>query len=139
MRIRATAATAAALLLTNSAASASEWVEVVKNQGGHTFQMDVSSIRIEGDVRRAWVKDTPARHTKKGSAENAKKFISYVLMRFAFNCPDQSRKTDAVSAYFEDGSVDTVNVAYLPATWDPIPPDTALSAVMQSVCSWKPK
>ena len=117
---------------------------MVQNRVGttsHTYQIDVSSIRVEGEVRLAWVKDTPARHTMKGYGGNAKKFVSCAMMRFAFNCPDGSKKVDALSSYFEDGSFDTVNVAYVPqlATWDPVPPDTALSAVMQSVCSWKPK
>jgi hypothetical protein len=141
MRIRATAATAAALLLANSAASASEWVQVVQGTDGATFQVDVSSIRIEGEVRRAWMKNIYARHKMKGHGENAKKFVSYTLMHLAFNCPDQSMEADALMAYFEDGSSYTGNISDLAqfATWSPVPPDTALSSVMQSVCSWKPK
>src|SRR5215472_10977598 len=79
MRIRATGAMAAALLLANFAASASEWVEVGRAPDGTAFQIDVSSIRIEGPVRRAWGKSIPPSHTMKGAGENAKKFVSFSL------------------------------------------------------------
>jgi hypothetical protein len=141
MRIRATGAIAAALLLANSAAGASEWVEVGRSKDGTAFQIDVSSIRIEGPVRRAWGKSIPPSHTVKGYPGNEKKFVSYFLSRAAFNCADETMKSEAMMVYFEDGGVDTVPVDLLPqfAKWTPVPPDTPLSLEMQSVCSSKPK
>jgi hypothetical protein len=120
MRIRATAAMAAALLLANFGASASEWIDVVQSKDGTTLQIDVSSIRIEGAIRRAWLKSVPPSHTMK------KRHGDYSLMRVAFNCLIGSH---------------TVNLDILAKLekWDPIPPDTALSSGMQFVCLWKPK
>jgi hypothetical protein len=116
MRIRGTAAMAAALLLANFGASASEWIDVAQSKDGTTLQIDVSRIRIEGAIRRAWLKSVPPSHTMKGPS----------LMRVAFNCLIGSH---------------TVNLDILAKLekWDPIPPDTALSSGMQFVCLWKPK
>jgi hypothetical protein len=116
MRTRATTAMAAAPLLANFGASASEWVDVAQSKDGTTLQIDVSSIRIEGPIRRAWLKSVPPSHTMKGPS----------LMRVAFNCLLGSH---------------TVNLDILSefSKWDRIPPNTALSSGMQFVCLWKPK
>ena len=139
MRIHVTAAMAAALLLANSAASASEWAQVGQNTAGSTFQVDTSSIHIEGSIRRAWSKMTPAPHTMRGSGDDAKKFVSYGLNRISFNCSDESMRNDSVVFYYEDGSVRTAPAEILRKTFEPVPPDTSLSYAMQFVCAWKPK
>ena len=130
---------AAALLLANSAASASEWVDVGQNSQGTAFLVDISSIHVEGSTRRAWSKMTPPPHAMRGSGDDAKKFISYGLNRNSFNCSDETSRYDSMVLYYEDGSVWTAPAEIMPKTFVPVPPDTSLSYVMQFVCSWKPK
>jgi hypothetical protein len=129
------------LLVACSTAQASEWVPVAESTDGtEEVFVDVSSIRIDGNIRHAWEKLVPAHHTMKGLGEYAHKHIIYELTKVVVNCSEETAKEDAVTIYYEDGT----NESLMPEVvhkkgWDPVPPDSVLSFEMKFICAWKPK
>jgi hypothetical protein len=129
-----------ALLVACGTARASEWVSLGTSNGGKTEHfVDVSSIRVMGGIRRAWTKQSFARHTRKDSAVNSDKWELYWLTRTAFDCGNEASRTEAFTIYYEDGTHWTASMPADSEAWAPAPPDTILSAAMQFICAWKPK
>jgi hypothetical protein len=127
----------AALLLAVGAAQASDWVSLGKTDDGkQEIFVDVSSVRVEGDIRRAWMKFVVAPHTLRGTGPNSRKWASNSVRRDAYNCRNETHKLEALTVYFEDGT----NDSYYPsaAQWEPVAPDTVSDTVMRFVCAWKP-
>jgi hypothetical protein len=137
---RTTSSTMLALLLVCATAQASEWVSFGRARGEvlEGF-IDNSSIRVMGNVRRAWIKLIYAPHTVRGFEDNAKKWQSYSVSRVAYNCIEESSRTEALNIYFDDGTTLIVPSARLQPSWESAPPDTVVSAEMQFICAWKPK
>ena len=126
-----------ALLLACGTAQAAEWVPVAKNSQLEVF-VDVSSIRIAGEIRRVWLKMVVQPHSERGVGEDANKWVAYKQSREVFHCSDETHYGEALTYYYSDGSNRTVamdpNLA-----WEPVAPDTVVEAVMHFVCAWKPK
>ena len=130
-----------ALLLTSGAAQASDWVSVGKankNGGEAEFFVDNSSIRATGALRRAWTKMVFGPNAMRGEGKDAKKWVSNTVIRIAFDCKEETSRSEAVTVYFTDGTNSTDPAAIFPTAWEPVVPDTILSTVMQFICSWKP-
>ena len=127
-------------LLTCGMAQASEWVSLGTSDNGQfeTF-IDVSSIRVEGSIRRAWVKAVFAPHTARGLFEDANKWMSYEMIREAYNCGEEAFRFEAQNSYYEDGTYDSIPAKAYPRPWRPTPPDSVASLVMQFICARKPK
>jgi hypothetical protein len=120
-------------------AGASDWVSVGKiNDGTQETFVDTSSIRIAGDLRRAWLKIVPAPHTLTGVAGGPNKWVDHDLRREAFRCRDEYHRREAQMSFFDDGTSYTLPSKLLAASWDPVPPDTAASVVMRFICNWAP-
>ena len=128
-----------ALLLACGTAQASEWVSLGKNGQGAEALVDVSSIRIAGNIRRVWTKVIFTTHTHKGVNEYANKWVNYELGHDAFDCGNETQRNEALNIYFEDKTNYTVPLAPAATNWDPVPPDSLLSAEMRLVCTWNPK
>jgi hypothetical protein len=129
-----------ALLLACGTAQASDWVSVGKTANGQQENfVDISSIRVTGSIRRAWAKGVQAPHTERGTDDNANKWVSYYLSRETFNCREQVWRSEALTIYYDDETNGSMPAAIYPQAWEPVPPDTTLSALMQFICAWKPK
>ena len=131
-----------ALLLTSGTAEAAEWVSLGKLENGkkETF-VDVSSIRIDGKIRRSASKVVLAAHTVAGAGENANKWLREISYLFSFDCGDRSGRVDAMTAYFDDGTNWSEPASAFPKPWVAAPPgfQSNWTALMQYVCAWKPK
>jgi hypothetical protein len=57
------------LLLTSGAAHAAQWVSLGKADAGKETFVDVSSIRIEAEIRRGWSKVVLSPHTQNGGGD----------------------------------------------------------------------
>jgi hypothetical protein len=126
------------LLLTCSTVQASEWMSLGKTDDGTLESLvDVSSIRGTGNIRRAWVKRVFAHHTMRGVADDANKWQSYLVNRMAFNCSEESGRSESRSVYYDDGTVLHAPTTDFP--WEPVPPDTMLSNEMRFICAWGKK
>jgi hypothetical protein len=125
-----------ALLLACGTALASEWVPVAKNSQLEVF-VDVSSIRIAGEIRRAWLKMVMQPHSERGIGADANKWVAYKQSREAIHCLNETHYGEALTEYFSDGSNHTVSQKP-DIAWEPVPPDTVFEAVMHFVCAWKP-
>ena len=123
-----------ALVIVCSTAQASNWVSVGKDVAGtvETF-IDVSSLRIAGNIRRAWFKAVYKTHSEKGADG---KYWSYSVSKTAFNCTEEMYRIEAGNVYYEDGTNWTAPAGIYP-TWEPVPPDTTASAEMQFICAMK--
>jgi hypothetical protein len=129
-----------ALLLACGTAHAADWVSTGKTDDGQMENFtDVSSIRVAGAIRRAWVKTVYGAHVRKGEGQEANKWYGYAVSRVSFDCNEENYRSEAVSVYFTDGTNSSDSPAGFPTAWAPVPPDTALSAIMQFICAWKPK
>jgi hypothetical protein len=125
-----------ATLVSCGPALASQWVSVVKGADEKTeIFLDVSSLRVAGDIRRAWVKTVLASHTVKGVGAAAHKWQSYTLVRTAFDCNNGAIKIEAVWTYYGDGTHDYASVPV--DLWVPVPPDTMLDAEVSFICARK--
>jgi hypothetical protein len=126
-----------ALLLACSTAQAAKWVSLYNDASGARTAVDVSSIRIEDDIRRASVKVSYARQTQHGIGENSLKWVRYRLNRDAFDCAKGAHRNEALTTYFTDGSSDRVAANSLPTPWELVAPDSVGGVVMKFVCAWK--
>ena len=128
-----------ALLLGCSAVQASTWVQVGTGNDGNKISVDTSSISITGPTRQVWMKMTFPPHTHPGLGEDANKWMDYNLNHAAFNCTESTSKSDALMDYYDDGTSHKVPSEDLSGDrWEPVPSNTALQAVMNFVCAWKP-
>jgi len=119
------------------ATPASDWVSIGKiNDGTQETFIDTQSIRIDGDMRRAWLKLVLAPHTLIGVAGGPEKWIDHELRREAFRCKDEYHRTEAVVTFYDDGTSIPTPGKTLVSTWVPVPPETAASAVMAFICGW---
>jgi hypothetical protein len=115
------------VLLISSMAQASEWVSIGKaSNGGTEGFVDVSSIVIDGNVRRAWFKIVSAGRS------------SYIAERDAFDCAERLMRGEAVTLHYGNGTNQSEPPDSFPEPWKPIPPDTMGSSIMQFVCAWNP-
>ena len=124
------------LVIVCSTAQASNWVTIGESNDGliETF-IDVSSIRIEGDVRRAWFKSVYKTHTKKSTGNG--KYWSYYVDKDAINCTQEMWRAEADIIHYEDGAYESMPAENYPKPWAPVPPDTLGSVKMQFICTWK--
>jgi hypothetical protein len=126
------------LLLACGMAQASDWVPIGKTDDGKTeILVDVSSIRVAGSIRRAWVKHVFMFHTVRGTGDNVNKWQSESVTRRAFNCNDESESLESLTVYYDDGTTRSVPSAELPGPWELVVPDTVRSNEMQFICAWK--
>jgi hypothetical protein len=128
----------AALLLTCGMGEAAEWVSVDKQKNGVETFVDVSSVRVEGGIRRFWTKGVPPPKTKRGPVGYTDKWLDYFLAREAINCDDETYRVESKVAYWDDGTtLDAPEEAIEP--WRPVPPESHAEVQMQFICAWKPK
>jgi hypothetical protein len=126
-----------ALLAASGIAQASNWVSVLHSDDGkREVFIDVSDIRDEGVIRRAWVKVVFQPHTKNGEGTGPRKWWHDSVSLMAFNCAEKTHRIEAITVYYEDGTHITEDA---PTPWEPIFPDSLASAPMQIVCALKPK
>jgi hypothetical protein len=128
----------ALLALVCGTAQAVEWVSVFKVRGRLEGFVDVSSIRVTGSNRRAWIRIDFAPHTRRGVAESADKWERSSVNLYEFNCDEESYRLQAITTYYEDGTTFSLT-ASTARPWEAVVPDTIASAEMQSVCAWKPQ
>jgi hypothetical protein len=129
-----------ALLLACGAAQAANWVSLGKSEDGTVEPfVDVSSIRIAGSIRRAWIKHVFIPHTFRGTGDDVNKWQSESLARIAFNCADESKRTEALTVYYDDGTGWSAPATAYPSPWEPVVPDTVRSTAMQFICAWGKK
>jgi hypothetical protein len=127
------------LMLTCGAVGASEWTLVGKSDDGKIETLvDVSSIRTTAGITRAWTRQIPAPRTLRGEGPDAAKWLSSVMSRLAFNCTDETGRSEAITYYFEDGTNGSVSADQFPTPWEPVAPDTQWSHVMHYACGWNP-
>ena len=125
-----------ALVIVCSTAQASNWLSLGKSDDGTLENfIDVSSLRIAGNIRRAWFKLAYKTHTEKDSDG---KYWSSTVAKKAFNCTEEMSRDEALNVYYEDGTNHTVPATYYPDPWEPVPPDTVVSTEMHFICTWKP-
>jgi hypothetical protein len=133
-------ATIVLIALACGTTQASEWVSVGKTEdAAPEVFVDVSSIRITGVIRRAWVKHVFQPHSERGVGEDQNKWESETLNREAFNCSEESIRIEALTIYYEGGGLSSAPAADSPTPWEPVAPDTVGSVKMHFICAWKPK
>ena len=133
-----------ASLLTFATAQAASWALAGKSDDGKAKDLvDVSSIKIDGAIRRARLRIVYAQHAQRGIGENAYKWLSHELISESFDCGHGSGRVEARTVYYEDGSDNSVVTEALhayPTAWKPIGPRShPESDFMHFVCTWKPK
>jgi hypothetical protein len=109
------------------------WLSLGKaDDGSYVSYVDISSIRTSGSVRRAWIKMIYAPHTKSVAGG---RWVSYTLGHMAFDCNHETYRSEAVLAYFDDGTNFATYAKDLDKRWAPIPPQTEISEEMFAVCA----
>jgi hypothetical protein len=127
------------LLMACGTAQAADWVSIgtgAQAEGKREYFIDSSSILAAGDIRRAWDKTTFEPHTMQAS-DYPNKWWNYALAREAFNCTEKTNRKEAITIYYEDGTVLPVPAENFPTPWKLVAPESALDGEMQFTCSWK--
>lgn len=128
------------LLLACGTAQASNWVSLGKSDDGTIEPLvDVSSVRVAGSIRRAWIKHVFKTHTTRGDGVDATKWQSESVARVAFSCSEETFRLEGLLIYYDDGTTNSVPATSFPTPWQPIPPDTVRGSEMHFVCAWGKK
>lgn len=123
------------LLLAWGTAQASEWQLVVADARlTKKFFVDVSSIKVAGSLRHAWVKSIEVPHQVQ--AEEGR-YVDYTIVRWTFSCSEATAKPEAGTEYYEDGT-NLVRKDFHMAM-KPVTPDSVNETLMRFICAWKPK
>lgn len=126
------------LRLASTSASASDWLSLGKgNKGRYEEFIDVSSIRIAGAVRRVWSKTVLAPGFQRGTERHSNTWWASFVSRDAFNCSEETARTEAMTVYFADQTIEPQPAENYPTAWKPVQPDTIESTEMAFVCAWK--
>lgn len=124
------------LVIVCSTAQASNWVSVGNDDAGTMENfIDVSSLRIAGNIRRAWFKSVYKTHAEKGADG---KYWSYTVFKTAYNCTQEVERYEAMTIYYEDGTNYSMAAENYPTPWTPVVPDTLSAGDMEFICRWKP-
>lgn len=122
----------------STAAPGSTWLQAGTGKDQTRVMVDTSSITMTGAIRRAWLKMIFPAHTQPGFGDNRDKWVDFNLNHSAFNCTEGTSRTEALVDNFSDGTHQEVPADELAGdSWERVPPDTALAAVMKLVCDWK--
>jgi hypothetical protein len=111
----------AMLLLLTACSPERRWVSVPNGKAGEFI--DVSSIATAGLVRRASIKivfTTP----QSGDASQGNRRVVEIVVRQAFDCAENTQKTEAMTFHYANGVVFEVPADQLPShDWKPVEPD----------------
>lgn len=102
--------------------------------GENEFSVAVSSIKVNGAIRRAWVKRVSAPKAGDAAVEPGE-WVSYSLSRYAFNCQRELWRIEALIQYYEDGTAWSAPARIFPNPWGPVPPDSVLNDELRFVCA----
>lgn len=133
----------AAMLLLCGVCQASDWVSVWKSADGAVESfVDAANIKIEGEIRTAFIKHDSQPHTEKGLGENANKWVDYQLSSGSFDCVKKVAREESNAVYYEDGTAERYTNPMLerlgvPEPWMPLPDDPLARALMQFICAYK--
>jgi hypothetical protein len=96
---------------------------------GPYVYIDVASIRVSGDIRRAWFKSVPP-NLKPGDLREE-------LSRQAFNCEDETYRDEASTTVDSNGMRESMSARGYPTPWTPAVPDSEASFELHYICAWK--
>ncbi len=91
----------------------------------------MASIRVSGNIRRAWFKSVPP-NLKPND-------LRMTLTRTAFNCDDGTYRAEALTTVDPNGLSHSVPAEFYPDPWEPAVPDSLASGQLHYICAWKPK
>ena len=120
-------------LLACSTAQASKWVDIPVPKGAE--QIDVDSIKVDGDVRSAWIRVTFVPQTLKGIGDQPEKWVSGGRSLTEYNCKEETSRITSSTTYYEDGEEYVANIR--DPEWAPIPPGRTFKLEMLIVCHLK--
>jgi len=129
------------ILLLSAAVSAhaEKWVSAGETlDGKDKYFVDVSSIRIAGDLRQAWVKTVFAPHSnwnvRVRDGRETKIWIDYQLAHEVYNCADHVFRQESLSLHLEEGISQKIPPEVLGAQWRPIEPATTAAVIFDFIC-----
>jgi hypothetical protein len=139
MRRMTLLATMVLIALACGTAHAANWVSLGKTADGSSeILVEVSRIRIEGDVRHAWTRRVLAPQVDKGVGRYAKSRVTQYLTRYAVNCRDETRRPESTAIFFDYGTSWYWSADGSAKPWEPVAPGSVESKMMRFVCTWTP-
>jgi hypothetical protein len=141
MRNSTALATTALLVLACSATPRAEWVSVADSwnaDGKVSHFVDVSSIRIDGAIRNAWIRDVFPKPIRV-HAIGAHYKILFLMTRFDFNCREEKYRDVAQTQYLDVRLYRRAPSSEYPGPWAEVHSDTFQHREMEFVCAWAPK
>jgi clan AA aspartic protease (TIGR02281 family) len=117
-----------------AAAAADDWLSIGHSKDGlQSLYFKRSSVVVKDGIPRAWFKTIYSPHTVKG-IEQRDKWMTAVFSRDAFNCEEQTGRTEEVKEYYDDGTHYSVPAADLRAGWKSVRPGTGFNNEMGTMC-----
>jgi hypothetical protein len=124
------------LVMISGTVASEEWLNIGRSEDGKIeVFVDVTSIRAERNIRRAWTKHDYAQRSQEVAGHDPAKWIDYSVSRKAFNCTEEMSKTEAMTLYFEDGTTESVPAEHDPEPWKRVVRETLIGVEMKFVCS----
>lgn len=116
------------LLLVASGTACAEWLKFGATEAGATFYMDPATIRVNGNLRKAWVVMNYAQREKSGGAS--------MRYQYEFDCKEETSKSTPPTEHSELLAGGTVLFTSDRGTnWTPVPPGSVTAAAMSILCA----
>jgi hypothetical protein len=126
------------LFASGTALAAPQWVPVGSSFNGKVEAfVDIGSISVSGDIRRASFKYVYAPRGHKDERVNKWEKVSFNQQ--AFNCANETSRIEAMSVRYEDGTDRSEPAALLPNSWTLMGPRTLRNFERVFVCRRVPK
>jgi len=117
-----------------AAAAADDWLSIGHSKDGlQSLYFNRSSVVVNNGIPQAWFKTIYSPHTVKG-IEQRDKWMIAVYSRDAFNCEEQTGRTEEVKEYYDDGTHYAVPAGDLRTGWRSVRPGTGFNNEMGIMC-----
>lgn len=115
------------------------WVPYSRDAVGELIDFD--SIKVSGNVRRAWFKSIPASATMKSLPPQLTAGVDYVVALNEFNCSERKLRILAVAFHNVDAGPSALpsgSQNSQTAKWGPVAPNSLADAAMKYLCGLNP-
>lgn len=125
------------LIFTSTSLLAQQWTPIATSVDGTVSNLDLSTLRKEGDNRRVWVLENFSEKKPSMFLSDSSGVFS-MRYRMEYDCKNERQKTLSYTFFTEKEAKGTVSSkSDLPTNWVDVAPGTAGWKLMETACKTK--
>jgi hypothetical protein len=125
------------LIFTSTSLLAQQWTPIATSVDGTVSNLDLATLRKEGDIRRVWVLENFSEKKPSMFLSDSSGVFS-IRYRMEYDCKNERHKTLSYTFFTEKEAKGTVSSkSDLPSNWVDIAPGTAAWKLMETACKTK--